>query len=448
MPDACDTRRCSACSQVVAVNGDHGFSEEEFLRPITRQAPLYLVPSYETLWDTVGAGITQDLCPACGANALPWADCRGYAETVGCASVEVQLMCATSCCATIMATDPPTPEPTTGAPTTAPASSTPTVLPTPSPSVPPTWHCATRRTDPSSSCAALCPGRETVGDCRCCTCAAQQYLSDGECVDRASCEAGGLCRGVGRGNFNRQCICDVLPAGQRQCPCDRRTSLDCHCHDCDGAVCRTCANSRFLLDGACEAVCPAGYDSTGNGRFGLGCAPAVTTPEPTPTPGCLDRTGSRISGCYSCDAAREACTRCRFSQYLHDGACVPCCPDGTCAAGTGRYNRVCRPPASPDESCPTGCGGGNGTGTVTAPPRVVCEADDCLTCQSDSRSVCQRCRNGRYLHEGMCLPGCVLLPLAPGESGIRGFQGFQGRGNGRFGAASPSLYIHTLYTTR
>ena len=203
---------------MVAVNGDHGFSEAEFreeLRPITGQAPLYPAPNYASLWETAGASITQDLCQACGANALPWLDCQGYVETVGCTSIEVQLMCATSCCATIMATDSPTPEPTTAAPTAAPATSAPTAVPTPTPSVSPTWHCATRRADPTSSCAALCPGRETVGDCRCCTCGDRHFLHNGECVDRDSCEAGGLCRGVGRGNFNRWCVCDVLLVEQR-----------------------------------------------------------------------------------------------------------------------------------------------------------------------------------------------------------------------------------------
>ena len=77
---------------------------------------------------------------------------------------------------------------------------------------------------------------------------------------------------------------------------------------------------------------------------------------PTVFPGqCLSTSESVRSSCHRCTADRTACERCSRSQYLHDGACVACCPDPTCPLGRGNYGRVCAVSSRRQDRCYGNC---------------------------------------------------------------------------------------------
>eukprot|EP00041_Stephanoeca_diplocostata_P022009 m.521716 g.521716 ORF g.521716 m.521716 type:complete len:408 (-) comp21962_c0_seq6:162-1385(-) len=108
--------------------------------------------------------------------------------------------------------------------------------------------------------------------------------------------------------------------------------------------------------------------------------------------------------CFYCrqSASEEYCLRCRQHQYLDSsttrGRCVETCPSHLAGYGIGAFGRECVTPfecvLNLDES-------GN-----------VCKCDDkqfCATCSYGAGltgAICQRCKNNRFLLDGVCVATC------------------------------------------
>lgn len=208
----------------------------------------------------------------------------------------------------------------------------------------------------------------------CTICRDAQYLYDGAC--HAACPAG---RAIGRGNFRRRCE----QQGVARCI----AGAD-HCNECteDGSACTKCRDSQYLRDdGTCHANCPSGFVPVGNGNYRRRCV-ATTT-----------RCTRMQAGCKTCNVDGSACVRCRLNQSLHDGNCVPTCPDGFATAPginpRSQFDRVCIPALS-DARCYAGehychrC-----AGYAASPSRAY--GPECIMC-----------RDSRHLYNGECLETC------------------------------------------
>ncbi|XP_053319728.1 proprotein convertase subtilisin/kexin type 5-like [Spea bombifrons] len=146
------------------------------------------------------------------------------------------------------------------------------------------------------------------------------------------------------------------------------------CYNCDSS-CQTCfgpqaldcfsCHSGYFLDkeNQCVATCPQGYFAD---QFSQTCEKCSDT-------------------CESCTGASDNCVSCKLdkqSVFLHEGNCLPDCPEGYF---------------------------GNTEGS--------CEACDgsCWTCD-ESKTKCLSCVEGLYLENSKCLPNCSLKYF-PDEEG-------------------------------
>eukprot|EP00037_Helgoeca_nana_P030437 m.375995 g.375995 ORF g.375995 m.375995 type:complete len:414 (+) comp28189_c0_seq2:112-1353(+) len=139
----------------------------------------------------------------------------------------------------------------------------------------------------------------------------------------------------------------------------------------EDSECVQCRNSQYLLNGTCHPDCPEPYETVGTGTFNRECRMFE----------CTDREDS----CHSCVRDRSSCDFCRESKYLLNGVCVDSCPAGYDSEGSGLYRRQCVP--------------------LPAPGYCGAYEHNCLTCNAES-TMCTRCRNSRYLHNGTCLQNC------------------------------------------
>eukprot|EP00041_Stephanoeca_diplocostata_P024288 m.611001 g.611001 ORF g.611001 m.611001 type:complete len:718 (+) comp22496_c0_seq1:260-2413(+) len=197
-----------------------------------------------------------------------------------------------------------------------------------------------------------------------------------------------------------------------------------NCHRCnvDRTGCVQCRNEHFLLDGVCVAMCPpTTHLGLGNGFYNRRCIEGTC------------RRG--IGNCNECDASSMSCVECRDSAFLYNGQCVPSCPSGTIAIGSGTTGRVCREPSplcsgschecATDGSACVKCGDeqylhngaclascpeglfeqGQGTFSRVCRGCVVGNAQSCHRCAADG-SGCTMCRGGAYLHLRKCVESC------------------------------------------
>eukprot|EP00048_Salpingoeca_helianthica_P019635 m.245262 g.245262 ORF g.245262 m.245262 type:complete len:335 (+) comp36091_c0_seq1:29-1033(+) len=161
------------------------------------------------------------------------------------------------------------------------------------------------------------------------------------------------------------------PAEAVTTPTPRPCAGVANCNNCSTTVptqCGVCANSQYLLEGACVASCPAGFTPVGTGRFSRVCSRNFAC------------TALRDS-CFLCNTNRSACLTCAHSKYLSQGSCVSACPDGSYGRGTGRFHRVCIPdPKTPCTNRRNGC--------------FLCDP---------SNTRCLTCTRGKVLFEGRCI---------------------------------------------
>lgn len=110
------------------------------------------------------------------------------------------------------------------------------------------------------------------------------------------------------------CECAAVELGSDHC------SLDANCITarCDSlsGKCERCSNGRYLHDGSCVDVCPAGLVGWGEKQSGRSCVPPFTCRA-------IDGCTCPLGGCQSCDVGVDGttCTLCIAERYLAAGKC-------------------------------------------------------------------------------------------------------------------------------
>lgn len=192
-----------------------------------------------------------------------------------------------------------------------------------------------------------CEQCHTVHD-KCINCRDSTYLHENTC--HTECPA--LFEGVGNGRYNRRCRLDEA--------CRRNVD---GCNICSGGntglsgtTCTQCKQFTNLHEGSCHAECPEGFMTrpgiNAASQFKRVCIPNLPASE------CQ---ASR-DHCFRCDGFDPdwetmvggtepqefyrgwygpECMMCRDEWYLHNGACVEACPEGTVGRGRGKFRRVC-----------------------------------------------------------------------------------------------------------
>ena len=200
--------------------------------------------------------------------------------------------------------------------------------------------------------------RAAAGD-TCRVCRDGFYLLDDACVE--TCPATLASSGIGQ--FKRRCAepftCQssrlmVDPAVSYGCKCateDNSAIADCqiceHRGGEHGQHCTKCNGGKYLFENRCRDSCDGtGLISYAPGNYGRECRAPFT---------CTDRTDESGRGCkcsravgkHDCAVCQygnsgATCSRCTNSKYLHGGACIEACPDGTVAVGASGDGRDCQ----------------------------------------------------------------------------------------------------------
>jgi hypothetical protein len=273
----------------------------------------------------------------------------------------------------------------------------------------------------------------------CQECKNGHFRHNGQCVQ--SCPLGTRPRGIGL--FFRHCAPTFVPGAIEDTCVGRRTNLtnatcSCEpdCHQCafqgTAGVCSMCKNNQYLFDGNCVTGCPDGYSTSGMGRFGRFCRLIVTRLPPTLPPGVTTRppfgnasfmdvcagdwttqshrSCSCPSQCYQCPIRSRQldnqCEVCKNSFLLHQGVCVPSCPAGFSAQGTGRFFRRCIPAVT--RTCSQGVLDGS---TEQCRCQTGCNA---CTFVNGVASGCTECADSLFLHDATCVSSCPDGSVATG----------------------------------
>ncbi|XP_016153247.1 PREDICTED: extracellular matrix protein FRAS1 [Ficedula albicollis] len=224
----------------------------------------------------------------------------------------------------------------------------------------------------NETCSACTNGFE------CSSCQTPLLLQDGQCV--ASC---------GKGYVQDQLLCTA-----------------CHesCSSCWGAAeshCLSCKDpSHVLQEGLCLASCGQGF---------------------YPKDGICTACGQF---CERCSPEPARCVSCAAGKLLHEGKCIPQCPEGHFPSGSGRC-RACHASCSTCEGplathctscsfplalrqgqCLESCGEG------FYQDHSICKGchPSCLSCAGPGAARCLRCRDPQH----------VLQPHLPGEGALHG----------------------------
>ena len=300
-----------------------------------------------------------------------------------------------------------------------------------------------------------------VAGVACTICKGGWFLGpDGVCV--AQCPANFV--GTGSGTFNKRCVeaaatptaaaatveCagSTTVGGGEPCSCSGLSN----CHTCEalpnrggGVACQVCKNGMLLLNGACVAACPAGFEVQGEGLFGRSCAEAVEPGQP-PVGMCegnSDLEGeacscSELGDCHACtltllngERRAQTCSKCKNEAYLLAGECFPTCPSGTLAQGQGKFGRTCAPVPAASTTAPATVSTAS-EAPPTSPAVELCAdpsdsscscnaIEDCFACSVDGNAAvtCLGCRNGAFLLEGTCVASCPPGFVGEGESELR-----------------------------
>jgi hypothetical protein len=201
-----------------------------------------------------------------------------------------------------------------------------------------------------------------------------------------------------------------------------------NCYRCtdDGTACRKCMMRHYLYKGLCVAICPVGWRHEGSGWRGRTCvrdtsagttsvapstaAPTTSTAVSTTTQSLAVTCVAGENNCFQCkDTSR--CEKCKNKHYLYQGQCVKSCPEGWSEVGSKWRGRRCQRITTTTPATTTSASVGI--------PVVMCKRgqNSCRRCAS--ATACAKCKEYRYLHQGICVIRCPVGYIGEG-SGYRG----------------------------
>jgi hypothetical protein len=104
-----------------------------------------------------------------------------------------------------------------------------------------------------------------------------------------------------------------------------------------------CKNAHFLHGGVCQAACPAGTSSTGQGNFNKRCHAANGISAATAAAAAAAATACvpKANNCHQCTEDSSGCSMCKNAYFLHGGVCQAACPPGISSVGAGNFNKRC-----------------------------------------------------------------------------------------------------------
>ena len=114
-----------------------------------------------------------------------------------------------------------------------------------------------------------------------------------------------------------------------------------------GQHCTKCNGGKYLFENRCRDSCDGtGLIAYAPGNYGRECRAPFTCTDRADEAGrgCKCSRAVGKNDCAVCDYGNSGatCLRCTNSKYLHGGACIEACPDGTVTVGASGNGRECQ----------------------------------------------------------------------------------------------------------